>query len=1040
MTVGQVIAKLGVDPKEYEKGLKKAEAQADKAGSKIGSIFKNAFSVTLGMAMFDALKKGFKATISTAIDFNSMLQTAQIGFATLLGSAEKAQKFLDSLADFAAKTPFEFPELLDASKRMLAYGFAAGEVLPTLRAVGDAAAALGVGNEGIDRITLALGQIRARGKLASQEMLQLTEVGVPAWDILADAMGKTVPELQKMVSKGLIPGYKAVEMLTAGMTQRFGGMMASMENTWQGVTSSIKDIWRMTVGTLTQNLFGGLNAMLIKVRDFLSQFYSMLNAVMGKKSEQATDGLVQSTEDQAAAMTDVGDAAEEAAKKANKNLQAFDEVHQLQEDMSDTAAEDMFAMPETGTMAPLEMEDAGEPETVTKMQQMLEKLAVLFDPAIDGFKRLKEAAGTVISNIGDGLKWFYDNILTPFGTWVIAEAVPSFFDLLSGALMILNPVLEAFKSLGQWLWDNFLQPIAAWSGQAFIDAMNFVTQAFRDLGDWMSQNKDMVISGLAGILAGILAYQLITKIPTIISSIGTALSGLGAAFGFLTSPIGLIIAAIALLVAGFVYFYKTNEGFRGVVDSILKAIANAAIFLWENALKPLGEFLATVFVPLFADILVWSMQEFANTLENVTNTANSLWNSVWRPALEILKTSFVNAISSIGQSLQGLLNNTIKPFIDYILNSFILPIAAAIIDTLVPIFTDILVAAFEQFADSFAWAVNLVNDVYATVLKPVFELIKNIVLDTFEIIKGLWDKYGQTLLTNIKEFIQGVQDTAQLLWDKVLKPIIQPFLEMLSWLWEKHLKGLVQQVGEFVMKLVNGALEIYNKFIKPIIDWVIEKFGPAFAATFAFVIDVVGSIVAVFVDIAKSLFEILGGIIDFIVGIFTGNWKKAWEGIKQIFKGVFDSLWGIVKFPLNLIIDGLNIFIRGLNKLSFDIPDWVPLIGGKSFGINIPLIPKLAQGTNFVPQDMFAYLHEGEAVVPKKYNPAAAGLTAETIEQAVYRAFMNALRFMQASARQDDKELVLKIDNTTLARMQLPAIIREGQRQGLNLVVQPQGV
>ena len=143
-----------------------------------------------------------------------------------------------------------------------------------------------------------------------------------------------------------------------------------------------------------------------------------------------------------------------------------------------------------------------------------------------------------------------------------------------------------------------------------------------------------------------------------------------------------------------------------------------------------------------------------------------------------------------------------------------------------------------------------------------------------------------------------------------------------------------------------------------------------------------------------------------------------------------------MKFPLNLIIDGLNSLIRGLNSISFDVPDWVPLIGGKSFGINIPLIPKLATGTNYVPQDMFAYLHEGEAVVPKKYNPDATGLTAETIEQAVYRAFTNALRIMQASAKQDDKELVLKIDNTTLARMQLPAIIREGQRQGLNLVVQ----
>jgi hypothetical protein len=95
--------------------------------------------------------------VGTAISFNSMLQTAQIGFATMLGSAEKAQKFLEDMADFAIRTPFEYPELLEAAKRMLAYGFAAEEVLPTLRAVGDASAALGSGSVGIDRITLALG-------------------------------------------------------------------------------------------------------------------------------------------------------------------------------------------------------------------------------------------------------------------------------------------------------------------------------------------------------------------------------------------------------------------------------------------------------------------------------------------------------------------------------------------------------------------------------------------------------------------------------------------------------------------------------------------------------------------------------------------------------------------------------------------------------------------------------------------------------------------------------------------------------------------
>ncbi len=935
MKVGQIIATLGVDSKEYEKALRKAEKQADKAGSKIGSIFKQAFSVTLGMGMFEALKKGFKSTVGTAISLNSMLQTAQIGFATMLGSAEKAQKFLEDMADFAVKTPFEYSELLEAAKRMLAYGFAAEEVLPTLRAVGDASAALGSGSVGIDRITLALGQIRAKGKLAAEEMRQLTEAGVPAWHILAEAMGTTVPELQKMVSKGLIPGHKAVEMLTAGMTKRFGGMMASMEDTWQGVTSSIKEIWRMTVGTLTQNLFSGLNAMLIKVRDFLQQFYTMLQAVMGKKAKQTADGLAESTKGQAEAMVDVGEATEEAAKKARKNLQTFDEVHQLQEDMSDTAAGGMFAMPETGAMAPLEMEDAGESETFTKMQETLEKLAVLFDPAIEGFNRLKAAAEPVIANIGEGLRWFYDNVLVPFGTWVIAEAVPTFFDLLAGALAFLNPTLEAFKTMGEWLWVSFLQPIASWTGQTFVDSMNLVSDALRTLGDWMSQNKDIVIVGLGGILTGILAYQAITGIPKIITGFETAISGLSAAFGLLTSPIGLISIAIGALAGGFIYFYTTNEEFRGTVDSILQAIADIAIYLWENVLKPLGEFLGTVFVA------AWNV---------VSDAAGWLWQNVLVPFGE---------------------------FLVWFWNSVLVPIGSVLVD--------ILGVSFQTVAD-------IAKSFWENVLVPLGNALAEMFGPAVEAVSAVLSFLWNDVFVPLAEFLISI-----------FKPIIEALIEVFEFLW--------QNVFEPLAEFVSGV----------------------FVAVFDNMFESIG-------DIIDGLKNIFIGLLNFITGVFTGDWEKAWEGVKQIFKGVFDSLWGIVKFPFNLIIDGLNTLIRGLNSISFNVPDWVPGIGGKSFGINIPLIPKLATGTNYVPQDMLAYLHEGEAVVPKKYNPAATGLTAETIEQAVYSAFINAMRIMQASARQDDKELVLKIDNTVLARMQLPAIIREGQRQGLNLVVQPQGV
>ena len=126
-----------------------------------------------------------------------------------------------------------------------------------------------------------------------------------------------------------------------------------------------------------------------------------------------------------------------------------------------------------------------------------------------------------------------------------------------------------------------------------------------------------------------------------------------------------------------------------------------------------------------------------------------------------------------------------------------------------------------------------------------------------------------------------------------------------------------------------------------------------------------GSIFAVISDVIGSIIGILGGIIDFIVGIFTGNWSKAWNGIKDIFKNIVDGLVGIFKFPINLIIDGINAFISGLNKVK--IPDWVPAVGGK--GINIPKIPKLARG-GIVDSPTVAMIGEAgkEAVMPLENN------------------------------------------------------------------------
>lgn len=104
-------------------------------------------------------------------------------------------------------------------------------------------------------------------------------------------------------------------------------------------------------------------------------------------------------------------------------------------------------------------------------------------------------------------------------------------------------------------------------------------------------------------------------------------------------------------------------------------------------------------------------------------------------------------------------------------------------------------------------------------------------------------------------------------------------------------------------------------------------------------------------------------IVDFVRNVFTGNWSAAWQNVVDIFENIVSAIGEIFKAPLNFLIDGVNGFINSVNKIK--IPDWVPGIGGKGF--DIPNIPRLKIGMDYVPSDMFpAYLDKGEWVLTKE--------------------------------------------------------------------------
>ncbi len=211
-----------------------------------GNLITSALSAATG-GLTDAMKQGWQA----GVEYNKMLEKASISFTTLLGSTDKAQSHLKALQQFGESTPFEFPDLIKASQRMQAMGFAADNVIPSLRAIGDAVSAVGGGKEELDGVVMALGQMQTKGKVSAEEMNQLAERGIPAWDLLAKAIGKTKEETIKLSESGRLNGGRAVQGITAMMGERFGGQMGKMSATLEGRESNFNDILQRQLGAAT---------------------------------------------------------------------------------------------------------------------------------------------------------------------------------------------------------------------------------------------------------------------------------------------------------------------------------------------------------------------------------------------------------------------------------------------------------------------------------------------------------------------------------------------------------------------------------------------------------------------------------------------------------------------------------------------------------------------------------------------------------------------------------------------------------------------
>lgn len=228
----------------------------------------------------------------------------------------------------------------------------------------------------------------------------------------------------------------------------------------------------------------------------------------------------------------------------------------------------------------------------------------------------------------------------------------------------------------------------------------------------------------------------------------------------------------------------------------------------------------------------------------------------------------------------------------------------------------------------------------------------------------------ESILPVIQEMLPTMMDSAAAMITQ-LAPLIDTLLPGIM----ECVNGLIPPLMNIISAILPLLVEILQEIlpeiaqmieaIAPLINLLLQMLIPVLQLTLSVFKEVFSGIVDYVTKYTQNLTTIFSNLIAFVKNVFTGNWRAAWANIKNIFVAVADSLGLVFKAPINALIDLINGFLKGLNKI--EIPDWVPGIGGKGF--HIPTIPRLKTGIDFVPGDYFpAYLDYGERVLTQGEN------------------------------------------------------------------------
>ena len=272
-TVADLIVQIGGDSSGLRKEIEATERQLKR------SFGRDALGASeASLEILTGLTAGIGAFGVACIVAAADMERTVVSFTALLDSAEKAEEMVSQLEELSRKTGMEMPGLETASKKLMALGFVAEDVVPIIKTVSNATQVLGTGSAGMESIVAVLGKIQAQGKITSREMRTLTSENILAWPMLAQARGVSIEEATKRVKNGAIDSVTAINALMVGIVERYPDGANKMAATTIGAFNRIKTTTEGIMDEIGGQMSTALNIapMLTKAANYLNDFYNLV--------------------------------------------------------------------------------------------------------------------------------------------------------------------------------------------------------------------------------------------------------------------------------------------------------------------------------------------------------------------------------------------------------------------------------------------------------------------------------------------------------------------------------------------------------------------------------------------------------------------------------------------------------------------------------------------------------------------------------------------------------------------------------------------